>query len=147
MNEPAPRRSVAPVVFGIVLTCMFLAAIGYAASKRRAAEADTVPQLALIAPSDGDVVDAILIVRFTASQPITLRSSGWGYGRFHLHGWINGTAYMPGAADVREAGPNRYEWRLNTTFRGAGQLYLGWADQAHRQWPGGSTAPISIRIE
>jgi hypothetical protein len=147
MTDNPQRRSIAPVVTGIFFTVALLAFIGYAASKRRAAEADTVPQITVLTPSSGAVVDSPLVVRFVTSHPISLQSGGWGYGRFHLHAWIDGVAHMPAAADIQPAGDSLYEWTFTSYTPTGGQLSLGWADQAHREWPSGSSAPIQIRIK
>ena len=139
------RRSIAPVVFAVVLTGAFLVAIGYAASQRRKAEANTAPQVRVLSPAAGDIVAAPITVRFTSSRPLEPAEGGWGDGRYHIHALINGREYMPAAADI-EAGPDgTYTWRIAASVKGAATLTLVWADRGHRRLPG-SPPPIPLEV-
>jgi hypothetical protein len=140
-----PRRSIAPVVFGLVLTGAFLVAIGYAASQRRKAEAITAPQVMVLSPADGDVVPAPITVRFTSSRPLTPAVGGWGDGRYHIHAVINGREYMPAAADIEGTPDGSYIWRIAADAKGAATLSLVWADRAHRRLPD-PTPTISLQV-
>ena len=139
------RRSIAPVVLGLVFTGAFLVAIGYAASQRRKAEANTAPQVIMLSPAAGDVVSSPITLRFTSSRPLTPAIGGWGDGRYHIHALIAGREYMPAAADI-EAGPDgTYTWRISADVKGAASLSLVWADRSHRRLPE-STTPISVEV-
>jgi len=146
MSVHPGRRSFAPVLLGIGLTCAFLLLIGYAASKRRALESAQLPRLTITAPAEGDVVDSPLVVHFTSARPIGLQPSGWGYEDFHLHAWINGVQYMPAAADIRQVDSDTYDWTLASIGNGGAQIYLGWSDQAHRERRQSSSDTISFEI-
>jgi hypothetical protein len=146
MTADSHKRSFAPVVLGIGLTCAFLLLIGYAASKRRAMEPVALPQLKIVAPAAGDVVDSPLVVRFTSPHALALQPSGWGYEGFHLHAWINGVQHMPAAADIRQVDGETYDWVLASVRNGGATISLGWADQAHRDRRQSSSDTISISI-
>ena len=145
MNDAPPRRSIAPLLLGFGLTSALLLVIGYAASQRRAATLEP-PPITIATPSPGAVIGTPLIVRFETARPIALRSSGWGFQRFHLHAWINGIEYMPAAADIRPIDQHTYEWTFAGIQPGSAELQLAWSDQAHRKWPSGSSAVVSFRI-
>jgi hypothetical protein len=146
MSPDPGRRTFAPVLLGIALTCAFLLLIGYAARKRRAMESQPLPRLTIIAPARGDVVDSPLVVRFTSPRPLVLQPSGWGYQKFHLHVWINGVQHMPAGADIRQVDGETYDWMLASVRNGRATVYLGWADQAHRERRQSSSDTISFSI-
>jgi hypothetical protein len=144
MNEPTPRR-VLPVVIGIAATMLFLLLLGYLV-QRRAREEATVPSLTVLAPSEQAFVDSPLVVRFRSTRPLGLTSAGWGTGQLHLHAWVNGVQIMPAAADIRSDQTGAYEWVVNQATRGRTQLWLGWADAAHRAITAGSSPSTSVTI-
>lgn len=142
MNERLPRRSFAPVLFGITLTAGLLLLIGYVASKRRTADAAGAPQLTITRPFKSDVVDSPLIVRFTSARHITLQPGGWGYERLHVHAQVNGVQHMPAAADIRPLNRVTFDWTLPAVRKGSVQLSLGWADRNHRELSHGGSDTI-----
>ena len=144
MSEES-RRSIAPVILGLLFTGALLAAIGYAASQRRKAEAGAPPVITLLTPADGDVVKSPIEVRFTSSRALAPGAGGWGDGRYHVHALINGLEYMPAAAEIKPEAAGTYSWRISVTVRGASTLSLVWADRAHRRLPP-SMPPIAVDV-
>ena len=140
------RRNVVPVVIGLALTSLFLLLLAYLANARRNAERFAVPAITILAPTDGAAVDSPLVVRFSSSQPIELRASGWGYRTFHLHALVNGIQHMPAATDLVAEDSAHYRWTLQAVSRGAAELYIAWADQAHRPLAKGGSDTLQVTI-
>lgn len=146
MTEAPQSKSIAPVVVGIVLTMVFLAALAYVANKRQSEQA-AVPALEIVSPVSGASIDSPLVVTFGSSRPIELGPTGWGVAGLHLHAWVNDVQYMPAAADITAAGESRYRWSLPTVARGPLTIRLGWADAQHRPLSAGSTADVSASLK
>lgn len=140
-QRPSP---VVPVAIGILLTAVLLAALGYLASQRRQAQSGP-PNLTLLGPARGQVVDSPLVIRFASGAPIRLTPNGWLAGRWHLHARVNGIEHMPAAADI-SASDSTYDWVVPAVPRGRASVRLGWADLRHREVTGGRTNEIDIVV-
>jgi hypothetical protein len=145
MSEES-RPSILPVVIGIALTCVMLAALGYAASRRNAVNRAGAPQLTIVAPAEGAAADSPLVIRFTSARPIELRESGWGHANFHLHAVVEHVEHMPAADDIVAVDSLEYQWTIAAAARGAAHFVLGWADQAHRPVLGGASDTMRVII-
>ena len=139
------RPNFLPVITGIGLTCLLLAALGYLANQRGKASRAGPPALGIVAPSEGMAIDSPLVIRFTSANPLDLRDSGWGHDKFHLHAVVNGVEIMPAARDIVRADSSHYQWTIGGA-RGAATFHLGWADQAHRPLRQGATDTVTVTI-
>jgi hypothetical protein len=146
MSEES-RPSFLPVVIGITLTCVMLAALGYAASRRNAVNRAGAPLLTVVSPVDGAAADSPLVIRFTSARPIELRESGWGHANFHLHAMVEHVEHMPAAADIVAIDSLQYEWTIAATPSGPAHFVLGWADQAHRPVREGASDTVHVVIQ
>ena len=135
-----------PVFIGVFLTAALLALLGYLANRRNA-EISAVPKLIIESPKMSEVLDSPLVVRFSASPALQLRSTGWGIGGLHLHAWLNDQQIMPAADEIKEVGDRTYEWQMRSITRArAIHLHLGWADMAHKPVPEGNSDEIQFDL-
>ena len=138
-----PQRPLLPVVIGIALTIVLLAGLGYLAQVRRNA-APATPTIRLVQPG-AQPADSPLAIRFISSRPLELTTNGWVSGPWHLHARINGTEFMPAAAEIT-ATDSVYTWTLPAVRRGPIALKLGWADQRHREVSTGSSDVVETTL-
>ena len=142
MND-APNRLL-PVLIGMALTVVLLAALGYLANLRRNA-VSSPPTLTVIAPAMAPA-DSPLIIRFTSTAPLELTSNGWVSSQWHLHARVNDVEYMPAAAEITTDGAG-YRWTLPAVRRGPVTFHLGWADQAHREIASSRTPLVQTTLQ
>jgi hypothetical protein len=140
------RPNFMPVIIGMALTCVLLAALGYVANRRGKVRHEPPPSLSVITPTTGMAVDSPVLVRFTTGQQLDLRASGWGHDTYHLHAVVNGVEIMPAAADIVPADSAIYAWTLSGVSRGSTTIYLAWADHAHRPLRQGASDTIQVTI-
>lgn len=146
MTEAEHRLNILPLIIGMALTGVLLAALAYAAKVRNAAEKEAAPEITISAPARGVAADSPLVIAFTAAHPLDLMPTGWGHGTFHLHASINGVEYMPAAADIVGRGA-QYEWTIPNAPKGPIEFYLGWADHMHRPLQKGMSDTIHATLE
>jgi hypothetical protein len=142
MND-TPKRLL-PVLIGMALTVVLLAALGYLANLRRNA-ATAPPTLTVIAPTT-EPADSPLIIQFTSSAPLELTANGWVSSQWHLHARVNDVEYMPAAAEITTDGAG-YRWTIPAVGRGPLSFHLGWADQAHREIASSRTPPVQTNLQ
>ena len=140
MNQGAPtRRPLLPVVIGFALAGLFILVLGFWAPRFKHA----APTIALWSPTRDTLVDGPVLVQFETSLPLRLQRTGWGNGNYHVHALLDSVEFMPGAADLRAIGPNRYAWVLPPVTR-ASRLRLVWALPNHARIAGGSSTTVRI---
>jgi hypothetical protein len=140
----AQRPNFVPVVIGMALTCLLLAALGYLANRRAKVRYEPPPALSVITPTTGMAVDSPLLLRFTTGHHLDLRASGWGHDNYHLHAVVNGVEIMPAAADIVAADSLEYDWTLAGIPKGAAAIHLAWADHAHRPLRQGASDTVRV---
>ena len=145
MSEPTLKK-LAPVLIGMTLAIIMMAGLGYLSAKLRNREKATVPTLRVLSPQPGDTVGSPLKVRFASSERIELQPTGWGARSLHLHARINGTEYMPAAADI-QAADSVYVWTFTDLPKGQTTVELGWADHLHREIASGKSLPHTFALE
>jgi len=155
-----PRREVGPpaeppigtrgVIFGTVLLGVLL--LGFAlwaneAGKRAAADAPGIPQISLLSPADGEVVEGVAALEFRTEAVLRRGPAGWETegGGLHIHVYIDGTYVMPGADSIELLPDGTYRWTLGALPPGTRELRLFWADRFHRELVAG--ASHAIRVE
>jgi hypothetical protein len=149
--QPAPRGGdgdagrIAAIV-GFALGGVLILALGFWLGTRPRTPA--IPQLTLVEPSPGEVVDQPLVVIFdVAGARIRIGPGGWGYGTLHLHVWVDELEIMPGPDDIEYVGPPaRYRWTLSPVAPGERALRIGWSDIRHRPIEEGASAAARITI-
>lgn len=134
-----------PVFIGIVLTVMVLGLIGYISKQRRDAATATPPQLEIVTPAANAVLDSPLVIRFTSSEPLRLRETGWGIRALHLHARVNSTEHTPAAADIQHT-DSGYLWTLRSVGTGPVIIKLGWAGPDHRELSAGASSVDGVNV-
>ena len=144
-DETEPS-GLAPTIFGILLAGLAVLTIGMWVGGRDSGE-DALPKLELIAPADGDTIDAPFAVTFGTNARLVKAPEGWRAGRLHLHARIDGVEHMPAAADVEVLGDGRFIWRIPGIDAGVHEVKLLWSDPEHRPLEDGSseTARVVLR--
>ncbi len=152
-HRPPPGflpHSVLPTVLGILLVGIVVLVIGFWIDARRSDTGNpagpTVPQITLIEPTAGAVVESPLPVLF--ETPVRLRwvAGGWQAGQLHVHAEVSGSELMPGARDIQPLGENRYRWTLPALPAGEHTLRLFWSSPDHRPIQEGQSATVEIIV-
>lgn len=148
MNEipttPPQRTSLMPVIIGFTLAAILLLGLGWLSDRSRKAGPPITPHVRLLAPAGDTTVGDSLTLVFSTSTPIRLQQTGWSAGRYHLHTVVNEVELMPGAADIRPAGADRYTWTVPIRDSVA-TVYMLWALPNHSRAPDGGSDTILVR--
>jgi hypothetical protein len=149
-GEPiTPPISTRGIVIGVVVLAALLVAFALwanAAGQRAAAEAATLPSLQILAPANGDSVDARVELHFQVDADLRRAPEGWSAGRHHLHAAVDGQELMPGAADISILARDRYIWTFPTLPPGERTIRLFWSDARHRPIPAGASPAVRVHV-
>jgi len=139
------------VIIGTVLLGVLL--LGFAfwaneAGKRAAADAPRIPQITLLTPTDGDVVEGVAALEFHTEAVLRRGPAGWETegGGLHIHAYVDGVEVMPGSDVIERLDVDLYRWTLGTLNPGSRELRLFWADRRHREIPAGRSATVHVEV-
>ena len=144
--DEAEPSGLAPTIFGILLAGLAVLTIGMWVGGRDSGGDDALPQLELVAPADGDTIDAPFAVTFGTDARLVKAPEGWRAGRLHLHARIDGVEHMPAAADVEVLGDGRFIWRIPGIGAGMHEVKLLWSDPEHRPLEDGASDSVEFLI-
>lgn len=118
----------------------------------------SLPPLRLIAPAGrAQIKNPVAVVIETSADisQVTMGTSmssmsGMGSSQsmsapVHLHIIVDGTAYMPAAAQLTKVGPSRYEYRLPKLAAGAHTMKVFWADNKTHA-PSGAVQTVTYTV-
>lgn len=107
--------------------------------------AGNVPAIVVLAPQNGDTVEAPLELRFRAGDDLALGPMGWASADLHLHVYLDGTEIMPAAADIVSQDDGSFVWRVPVT-PGTRTFEMGWAGMQHGAIPEGASDPVMVHV-
>jgi hypothetical protein len=147
-SPPPPPMSTRGMVVGTILLGLLL--LGFAlwaneAGKRAGATAPGIPQIELLAPVDGDVVQGPVLLEFQTDVRLQRGPSGWESGGLHIHAEVDGRELMPGASDIERLDGNRYRWTMRPLEPGTREVRLFWSDRMHRPIPAGASPTVRVQ--
>lgn len=150
-GERAAAGGTADRVFGIVGgTMLLLAAFFFVRSLLPGGSdpgpAADVPQMRLLAPVPGAVLDQPAAVEFDAGAALVLRPAGWEAGGRHVHLMAGGTELMAAGADLTHLRGTRYRWTLPRLPAGETELRLVWSGADHRALAEGASEAVTVRL-
>lgn len=137
-------------ILGVIAGVMLLAAVWLLAfggpGDGGAAVTGPPPDLSLVAPANGSVVEAPLLLRFRTGEARLLSGpSGWGTGGYHLHLSLNGVELMPAPGDIRHV-EDAWVWTVPNAPVGEMTLRLLWSDEAHRPVEAGASSEVTVTV-
>jgi len=144
---PPPPISTRGMVIGTVILGLLL--FGFAvwaneAGKRAGSEARMVPEIVLLAPTDGAIVEGIAEVVFETDADLRRGPAGWEIRGYHIHAAVDGRELMPGADDITRLDGNRYRWAVRPLDPGPRELRLFWSDRQHREIAEGASRTVRV---
>lgn len=144
-HEPAP---LAAKVIGLLLAGLAILALGFWVNARGGDERDVAERLAitLLSPAAGDTVASRPVLRFETRARLRPAPEGWRAGRLHIHAVVDGVEHMPTAADLRQIGMNRYEWRLPAFAPGPHRAFLQWSGPGHEPITTGASRAVEFIV-
>jgi hypothetical protein len=145
---PQPPISSRGMLIGTLLLGLLL--LGFAlwadsAGKQAGAAARRVPQIELLEPTDGQVVQGAVALVFHTPSELRRSPDGWESDGLHIHASVDGIELMPGADDIRPLGNNRYRWQLRPLPPGERALRLFWSDRLHREIEAGASPAVRVQ--
>jgi len=122
-----------------------------------------IPQLTLLEPREGTVVQGPIEFTFEVGGPFRPGPDGWGVGPLHIH-MVQGRReymprfgplhihmvqgrreYMPRFDDIRQVAAGRYVWTMPPFADGEHTFRLVWATDTHGAIPDGASEPVTVR--
>lgn len=106
----------------------------------------SAPSLAIVAPVDGDTVDAPVPVVFGATARLEVTESGWGTDSLHLHLGVDGRDVMPARHEIVATADGHYRWSFAGLEPGPHTLRLFWSDASHRPLAAGASPAVTVTV-
>jgi hypothetical protein len=144
---PPPPISARGVFIGTVILAALLLGFAWWANQaglRGAAAARTAPDIVLLAPHDGAVVQGAVDLLFGTDADLRRGPGGWEARGFHIHAEVDGVELMPGPNDVTRLDDNRYSWHIRPLAPGAHAVRLFWSDRDHREVAEGASRTVRV---
>jgi hypothetical protein len=144
---PPPPMSARGVFLGTVLLGVLLLGFGWwanAAGTRAGAEVRAVPQIEILDPQHGAVVQGALELVFRTAVELRRGPTGWESRGLHIHAEVDGMELMPGADDIARLDDDRYRWRIRPLNPGVREVRLFWSDHNHREIAEGGSRTVRV---
>jgi hypothetical protein len=144
---PPPPMSARGVLVGTVVLAALLLGFAWWANEaglRAGAEARAVPDIVLVEPADGSLVEGSVDLVFETDAELRRGPAGWEVRGHHIHAAVDGVELMPGADDIARLGGNRYTWRVRPLNPGTRELRLFWSDRNHREIADGASRTVRV---
>jgi hypothetical protein len=105
-----------------------------------------VPELAILSPAPGAVLDQPAELEIDAGATLRPGRAGWATGDLHVHLFVGSTEVMPAATDLVPLAGTRYRWRLPRLPEGETTLRLTWSGPDHRSLEEGASAVVPVTL-
>lgn len=142
--RPIADRILGLVGGGMILLALLVLVFGGPGDGAAAAEG-APPELRILAPADGTILDGPLSVDFTSSAELAPQPGGWGTGDLHVHLRLGDRELMAAGETIRRLPAGAYRWTVGPLPAGEHTLRLFWSGADHRPLTNEGTEPIRVR--